>query len=164
MNVLTKRCTNGKPIEVDWVSGACMVLRREAINDVGLMDPRFFLYWEDADWCRRMWENGWKVVYYPKPAIIHSVGGSSSKRPVRSIVEFHKNCYKFFDKYNRPYLKFINPFVAAALAYRMVLSILLHKTGRKFKKIMSLKSGKELHIIQGEKHEDVSNYCPPTGA
>jgi GT2 family glycosyltransferase len=161
MNVLTKRCTNGKPIEVDWVSGACMVLRREAINDVGLMDPRFFLYWEDADWCRRMWESGWKVVYYPKPAIIHYQGASSSKTPVRSLVEFHKNCYKFFNKYNRPYLMFINPFVAATLACRLVLSVLIQKIGPRLKKLLSLKSGKELHIIQGEKHEDVSNYCPP---
>jgi len=153
-NILTKRCANGNPMEVDWVSGACMVLRREAINDVGLMDPRFFLYWEDADWCRRMWEKDWKVVYYPKSAIIHYQGGSSSKTPVRSLVEFHKNCYKFVNKYNRPYLRFINPLVAATLACRLALTILLHKTGPQLKKLIPRKSGKELHIIQGEKHED----------
>jgi GT2 family glycosyltransferase len=163
-NVLTKRCANGKPIEVDWVSGACMVLRREAIDDVGLMDPRFFLYWEDADWCRRMWAKGWKVVYYPQPSLIHYVGGSSSKTPIRSLVEFHKNCYKFFNKYNRPYLRFINPFVAGTLASRLVLSILIHKTGPQLKKLMSRKSGKELQIIQGEKNEDAPIFCPSTGA
>jgi GT2 family glycosyltransferase len=161
MNVLTKKCTDGKPIEVDWVSGACMVLRRKAIDDVGLMDPRFFLYWEDADWCRRMWKKGWKVVYYPKPAIVHAVGGSSSKRPIRSLVEFHKNCYKFFNKYNESYLKFVNPLVAVALAGRLVLSIFIHKAGPAFKKRKSSQRGKELRLIRGGKYEEAPSYCPP---
>lgn len=160
-NVLTKRCANGEPMEVDWVSGACMVLRQEAIEDVGLMDPRFFLYWEDVDLCRRMWEKGWKVVYYPTPAVIHYVGGSSSKKPVRSLVEFHKNCYKFSDKHIKPHLRFLNPLIAAALAFRLVLTILLNKTGPRLKKLMSRRSRKALHVIQGEKSEGFPVYSPP---
>ena len=160
-NVLTKRCTDGKPMEVDWISGACMVLRREAIRDVGLMDKRFFLYWEDADWCTRMWEKGWKVVYYPKPAIIHYVGGSSSKKPIRSLFEFHKNCYKFINKYNRPYLKFISPFIAGTIACRLVLSILFHKTGPQLKRLMSHWRDNDRQINQSEKQGDASVFCPP---
>ena len=53
-NVLTTRSDGVTPMEVDWVSGACMVVRRSAVDDVGLMDESYFLYWEDADWCRRM--------------------------------------------------------------------------------------------------------------
>ncbi len=53
-NILTTRCDGSTPMEVDWVSGACLVARRTAIDAVGPMDDRFFMYWEDADWCRRV--------------------------------------------------------------------------------------------------------------
>jgi GT2 family glycosyltransferase len=125
--MLTSRCDGKTPTEVDWVSGACMVARRKAIEDVGLMDPRFFLYWEDADWCRRMWQKGWKVIYHPIPTVVHSVGASSSTSPFRSLIEFHKSCYKLFDKYNHSSLKTVNPLVAAVLALRLGVSILLNK-------------------------------------
>jgi len=128
-NMLTSKCDGKTPIAVGWVSGACMVVRQTAIDDVGLMDPRFFLYWEDADWCRRMWQKGWKVVYHPIPTVVHSVGTSSSTKPARSLIEFHKSCYRLFDKYNRTSFKLINPLVAAALALRLVMSIVLNKVG-----------------------------------
>jgi GT2 family glycosyltransferase len=134
-NMFTSRCHGKTPMDVDWVSGACMVVRRRAIDEVGLMDTRFFLYWEDADWCRRMWQKGWKVVYYPASTVVHSVGTSSSTKPARSLIEFHKSCYRLFDKYNRTSLKFRNPLVAAALALRLVMSIVLNKVGTAFKKV-----------------------------
>jgi GT2 family glycosyltransferase len=98
-NILTKKNGGVSPVEVDWVSGACMVVRRESVEDVGLMDERFFMYWEDVDWCRRMWQKGWKVVYYPASSIIHHVGGSSNKSLIRSRLYFHKSCYEYFVKY-----------------------------------------------------------------
>ncbi|WKZ29522.1 MAG: glycosyltransferase family 2 protein [Patescibacteria group bacterium] len=57
--------------EVDWVEGAAMFVRRAAIDAVGMFDERFFVYFEDTDWCRRFWGANWKVVYHPKIAIIH---------------------------------------------------------------------------------------------
>lgn len=59
------------PMEVDWMEGAALFVRREAIGKVGMFDERFFVYFEDADWCRRFWQAGWKVVYYPPAEIIH---------------------------------------------------------------------------------------------
>jgi GT2 family glycosyltransferase len=142
-NMLTSRSHIKMPMDVDWVSGACMVVRRRAIEEVGLLDTRFFLYWEDADWCRRMWQKGWKVVYHPIPTVVHSVGTSSSKRPLRSLIEFHKSCYRLFDKYNRTPFKFTNPFVAAALALRLVISILLNKVGTAFERVRSGRNERE---------------------
>jgi GT2 family glycosyltransferase len=142
-NMYTSRRHEKTPMDVDWVSGACMVVRRRAIENVGLMDARFFLYWEDADWCRRMWQKGWKVVYHPIPTVVHSVGTSSSTKPIRSLIEFHKSCYRLFDKYNRTPFKFINPLVASALALRLVMSILLNKVGRAFEMVRSGKNEKE---------------------
>jgi len=90
-------------MEVDWVSGACMVVRRKAVDDIGLMDERFFLYWEDADWCKRMWKKGWKVVYFPQGSVVHYVGGSSTEAFLRSSFEFHKSSYKLFEKQSKDF-------------------------------------------------------------
>ena len=62
-------------MEVDWVSGSCMLVRRQAIEAVGLLDEQFFMYWEDADWCRRMGQKGWKVMYAPNGIHCPSGGG-----------------------------------------------------------------------------------------
>ncbi|OGY42689.1 MAG: hypothetical protein A2Y67_02750 [Candidatus Buchananbacteria bacterium RBG_13_39_9] len=57
--------------EVDWVMGACMIVRKSALEKVGLLDERFFFYVEDMDWCRRFWENGFKVYYIAEAKMIH---------------------------------------------------------------------------------------------
>lgn len=117
-NILTSRGQGRAPIEVEWVSGACMLVRRKALDDVGFMDERFFMYWEDADWCKRMWEMGWKVVYFPKASIIHYVGGSSETLVIRSVLEFHKSSYYLFMKYSNSCLHFLMPLVLSALGLR----------------------------------------------
>jgi GT2 family glycosyltransferase len=65
--------------EVDWLMGSAMMISRKALNDVGLMDSRYFMYFEDVDWCRRFWENGFKVVYYPIVSMHHYHGKGSAK-------------------------------------------------------------------------------------
>ncbi|MBN2565938.1 MAG: glycosyltransferase [Candidatus Eisenbacteria bacterium] len=57
--------------EVDWVIGACMMVRKKALEDVGGMDERFFLYFEDVDWCYRVWQSGWKVFYVADSVMKH---------------------------------------------------------------------------------------------
>jgi len=98
-NVLTAVSDGRHPMDVDWVSGACMVVRRKAVETVGCFDERFFMYWEDADWCRRMRHGGWKIVYFPLAEVIHHVGVSSSKRAIGSLFEFHKSAYRLYEKY-----------------------------------------------------------------
>jgi GT2 family glycosyltransferase len=133
-NILTDRSHGGSPIEVDWVSGACMVVRRKAIDQVGPLDQRFFLYWEDADWCKRMRARGWKVVYFPVPRVVHYVGASSSKRIFRSILDFHVSAYKLFCKYSNSRTQLASPLVACALASRFVLALITNWVGRSIKK------------------------------
>ncbi|QTA80416.1 Glycosyl transferase, family II [Desulfonema limicola] len=119
--------SDGKtPMEVDWVSGACMVVRRKAIEKVGLLDERFFMYWEDADWCRRMWKNKWKVVYYPRISIYHHAGASSKKNVWRCAFEFHKSVYRLFDKYLAPSLWIVKPFVICGLSIRLLFVLISH--------------------------------------
>jgi len=61
-----------RPQSVDWVSGGCMLVRRHAIEEVGLLDERYFMYLEDMDWCRRFWLGGWKVWYLPEWTVEHT--------------------------------------------------------------------------------------------
>lgn len=64
---------------VDWLQGSAMLVRQEAIEKVGLMDERFFMYLEDADWCRRFWQNGYQVVYLPTAQMSHYYYRTSKK-------------------------------------------------------------------------------------
>ncbi|NCP07369.1 glycosyltransferase [bacterium] len=117
-NILTTKSDGWSPMEVDWVSGACMLVRRQAVMDVGPLDSRFFMYWEDADWCRRMWQAGWKVVYYPRAKIVHYVGASSEKNVFRSVLEFHKSCHLLFKKYVSPGFRFFTSIAFWLLIFR----------------------------------------------
>jgi len=68
-----------EPFSVDWVSGSCMMIRRSALEDTGLLDENYFMYVEDIDICYRMWQNGWEVHYMPHSEVLHHIGGSSRK-------------------------------------------------------------------------------------
>ncbi len=86
---------------VDWVSGACMLVRMSAVKDVGPLDERFFLYWEDCDWCRRFRDCGWRIYYAPVLGdVIHECGQSSKRRPLRSLYHFHRSAFLLYLKYD----------------------------------------------------------------
>ena len=66
--------------QVDWVSGACMLVKREYLIDVGLMDERYFMYVEDMDWCRAFANKGYQVWYLPDWTVKHDATRASSRR------------------------------------------------------------------------------------
>jgi GT2 family glycosyltransferase/lipopolysaccharide/colanic/teichoic acid biosynthesis glycosyltransferase len=104
--------------EVDWLLGACMFVRRSAVEAVGLMDERFFLYFEDVDWCYRMKQEGWKVYYHPKSVIVHGYARESAQSVLnRSFVVHLASLIRYYDKWN-----FILYFLKK---YREVAKILL---------------------------------------
>jgi N-acetylglucosaminyl-diphospho-decaprenol L-rhamnosyltransferase len=86
------------PTAVDWVSGACMVVRRRALDEVGPLDERFFMYFEDADLCRRVREAGWSVYYLPEIEVTHRAGGSTRSRP-RAVWRLHKSAFLYHRKH-----------------------------------------------------------------
>ena len=86
------------PTKVDWVSGACMVVRRRTLEEIGPMDERFFMYFEDADLCRRAREVGWLVYYLPQTEVLHHTGTSSLNRP-RAIWDLHKSAFLYHRKH-----------------------------------------------------------------
>jgi GT2 family glycosyltransferase len=77
------------PVEVEAISGACMMVRREMITDIGPLDEKYFLHCEDLDWCMRAWRGGWKILFVPDAKVIHHKGVSSRSRPL--AVEYHKH-------------------------------------------------------------------------
>jgi GT2 family glycosyltransferase len=92
--------------DVDWLMGSALMTTREALNKVGLMDPRFKMYLEDTDWCRRFWEHGYRVVYYPESKMYHYHGRGSAGRSVFRLLLSNRltwihifSAIKYFIKY-----------------------------------------------------------------
>ncbi len=86
--------------EVDWISGACMLARREAVRQVGGMDEAYFMFNEDVDWCRRMKQAGWAVGYEPAAEVVHHVGASRSRVAPRVIWGRHLGMIHYFHKHH----------------------------------------------------------------
>ena len=88
-----------RPIEVEAISGACMLVKREVMEDVGLWDEGYFLHCEDLDYCMRFRQKGWKILFVPDARIIHALGGCSQS--CRVFVEWHKHkgMLRFYRKF-----------------------------------------------------------------
>jgi hypothetical protein len=86
--------------EVDWVSGACLLARRTALEAVGGFDEAFFLYEEDADLCRRLRAAGFRVVHTPAAEVRHALGRSMSRAPLRARLAYHRSHLLYYRKHN----------------------------------------------------------------
>lgn len=86
--------------KIDALSGCFWMVRREALDEVGLLDEDFFFYGEDIDWCRRFHNAGWNVVFYPGAEAIHYHGASSSNAPVRFYIEMQKADLQYWRKHH----------------------------------------------------------------
>lgn len=86
--------------EVDWVKGACLMVRREVITQVGPLDEAYFMYSEELDWCRRIKLAGWRVVYLPTARVIHHEGKSSEQAITARHIHFQRAKLRYFRKYH----------------------------------------------------------------
>ena len=91
--------TSRKPFKAGWVSGACLMIRREAIKDIGFLDENLFLFCEDRDWCCRAREKGWKVMLLPEAQIIHYGGQSTLQDLSLGIPSFYRSQFYFVRKH-----------------------------------------------------------------
>lgn len=124
------------PMQVDWVSGAAMMLRRSMLDEIGLLDEEYFMYSEDVDLCFRAHEADWEVWYAPMGVITHVIGQSSDKNSWAMIRAFHSSTWRFFNKhyFGARYPRILKAPVAAALVVRAVLVTALnawHRTLRR---------------------------------
>jgi GT2 family glycosyltransferase len=93
---------SGDSFAVDWLSGACMLARRDALEKVGGFDERYFLYWEDADLCRRLRAAGYEVRYEPAATAVHRVAHSSRRTRAVAIRAFHDSAYLYYSTHVAP--------------------------------------------------------------
>jgi GT2 family glycosyltransferase len=105
-------------VVADWVSGACMLIRRDCFEAVGGFDERYFLYWEDADLCRRLRARGYHIRYVPGAEVVHRVGQSSRTARAESIRAFHASAYRYYATHVAP-----AAFSPRRLAARVLLSV-----------------------------------------
>lgn len=89
-------------VVVDWLSGACLLVRRDAFLAAGGFDERFFMYWEDADLCRRLRGQGHSIRYVPGATAVHKVGQSSRTAKRSSIRAFHQSAYLYYATHVAP--------------------------------------------------------------
>jgi GT2 family glycosyltransferase len=85
--------------EVDWIMGACMLVRSEIITDVGMLDEDYFMYSEETDWCYRIKRKGWKVWYLSNAEIYHLGGGSANRSNLTQLVLLYRSKILFFRKH-----------------------------------------------------------------
>jgi len=87
------------PVKVGWVSGACLMIRKRTMDEIGLLDENFFLFSEDVDWCIRASRKGWAVIFYPEATIIHYGGQSAQKNLALKISSFYQKRFYFGKKH-----------------------------------------------------------------
>jgi N-acetylglucosaminyl-diphospho-decaprenol L-rhamnosyltransferase len=117
------------PRTVDWVSGAAVWLRRDALDEVGGWDERYFMYVEDVDLCWRLRRAGHTVWYEPATTVRHVGGVSTRRRPYRMLVEHHRSLYRFADARWRGPRRALLPVTAAYLAIRGAVVVARHAAG-----------------------------------
>lgn len=122
-----------KPFDPQWVGFACVVIRKNVIEQVGLLDEEFFMYFEDIDYCRRARAKGWAVLYWPEARVVHLLGGSSG---VTNSSYFRKRAPKYYYEARTYYFKKyygLHGFIFANLLWiaGRCISILREKIGNK---------------------------------
>ncbi len=125
------RRTDAFPFDIDWMSGACLMARREVVAEVGPLDGRYFMYWEDADWCRRIKDAGMRVVCEPRARVVHDEGAARG-RPARQSIWFHRSAYRYYAKHHlagnrRPWRAVAATALAARGAFAVVNSAIRPK-------------------------------------
>lgn len=85
--------------DVDWVSGACLIIAGRHLPRIGGLDEGYFMYWEDADWCRRATDLGFRIQYRPDMVVRHAQGSSSARRPFMTTLAFHRSAFRYYRRH-----------------------------------------------------------------
>ena len=108
--------------DVDWLTGACIMVPRSPYEAVGGMDEGYFMYSEELDWCRRIKESGRRVVYYPAAQVIHHVGKSSEQAVTARHINFNQAKLRYFRKYHGRFMvAVLRVFLLAGYAWQIAL-------------------------------------------
>jgi GT2 family glycosyltransferase len=146
--------------EVDWVSGAAMLVRRDLIERIGGLDERFWAYCEDVDLCWRAWQAGYKVLFCPNAFITHKVGRSSDQRLVPSLIQHHKSMWLFYLKnYRHRYPLVLFPLIGLGILIRLagaLLKVASHRLRLFFERKLAAKPKHQLPLAPTENNPSES--------
>jgi GT2 family glycosyltransferase len=119
-------------LQVENVSGSCMLIRREVLEGIGYLDEGFFAYQEDADFCFRARQAGWQIYYVAEAQIIHYGGeGGSRVEPVRSILEWHRSYLRYYNKHlAKDYFFLFNWLYSVAMLVKLAASLIKNQFRR----------------------------------
>ncbi len=120
---------DGSALTVDWVSGACFLVRRADFEAVGGFDESYFMYAEDVDLCWRLGRSGRHVDYAPTAEVMHLQGRSTDRHPYRMILEHHRSLLRFASRSSEGWRRALLPLVAVGLAVRTALACLARLRG-----------------------------------
>jgi N-acetylglucosaminyl-diphospho-decaprenol L-rhamnosyltransferase len=118
-----KTSAHSGAIEVDWVSGSFMLVRREAFLALGGFDEAYFMYAEDVDLCWRAWRSGWRVLYVPQAEVVHFGGTSTRRRPYAMILEHHRSAFRFACRSQQGLARALLPLEAVVLGARALVAL-----------------------------------------
>lgn len=113
----------GDAPEVDWVSGACFLVRRSAFFSVGGFDEAYFMYVEDLDLCWRLRRAGWSVRYVPEAEVVHEQGRSTARHPYRMIVAHHRSTWRFARRRARGVERGLLPLIGGGIVLRCAVAL-----------------------------------------
>lgn len=113
--------------EVDQPEGAALLLRREVIDQVGILDEGFFMLFEEVDWCYRIKQAGWQIWFDPAAKIVHHYGQSIKQVKAKMILSSHRGLYRFWSKHYAKGRWYLNWFVYTGLMCLAWLRIVSHK-------------------------------------
>jgi hypothetical protein len=120
-----------KPVEVEAISGACMMVRRDVMQDVGEWDEGYFLHCEDLDWCMRFRQKGWKILFVPNAKITHALGACGKDRKLFVEWHKHKGMIRFYRKFfQRQYPGVLMGLVVVGVWLRFGMVATYHSTKR----------------------------------
>jgi GT2 family glycosyltransferase len=88
------------PLDVDSLVGACIIVRCQAIDEVGMLDEGYFFFMEETDWCLRLKKQGWRISFVPQARILHLQGASASLAKAEARIEYYRSRYRFFTKWH----------------------------------------------------------------
>jgi GT2 family glycosyltransferase len=97
--------------EVDWVSGACLLVRRQSALEAGLMDEQFFLYTEDVDFCASIRARGGRVVFTPVAEVVHLRGRSRATQPAAAQMAYRRSHLAFYEKHHPVWAPFLRAYL-----------------------------------------------------
>lgn len=113
--------------EVDQPEGACLLLRREVLEEVGLLDEGYFMLFEEVDWCYRIKKAGWQIWFTPKTRVMHHYGQSIKQVKARMILSSHRGLYRFWRKHYRGNRWYLDGFAYSSLMALAYFRIASHK-------------------------------------